>query len=78
MEPWHDYRLEWRSDGARFMVDGAIVLETDRSPRGPLGFIAWIDNQYAIATPRGRLGWGLVDIQHPQWLDLAHVAIEPL
>lgn len=78
MTTWHDYRLEWRRDGARFTVDGSVVLETDRSPRGPLGFIAWIDNQYAIATPQGRLGWGLLDLQQPQWLDLAHVAIEPL
>ncbi len=77
MDDWHDYRIEWRADGAQWSVDGAVVLETDCTPRGPLGFIAWIDNQYAIATPQGRLGWGLVDIQQPQWLDLAHVAIEP-
>ncbi len=76
MNRWHDYQIEWRADGARFSVDGAVVLETDRSPRGPLGFIDWIDNQYAIATPQGRLGWGLVDVLQPQWLDLAHVAIE--
>ncbi len=78
MSEWHDYQLEWRIDGARFVVDGQPVLETDRSPRGPLGFIAWVDNQYAIATPWGRLGWGLVDVQQPQWLDIAELLIEPL
>ena len=67
----------WRAhDGARFAVDGATVLETDRAPRGPLGFVAWVDNQYMIATPRGRLGWGLLDAAH-QWLELALIRIEP-
>jgi hypothetical protein len=75
---WHDYVLEWRTDGARFTVDGRTVMETDRAPRGPLGFVAWVDNQYAIATRWGRLGYGLLQVSEPQWLDLQSVAIEPL
>jgi hypothetical protein len=78
LDQWHDYSLEWRPDRARFTVDGQVVLETDRSPRGPLGFVAWMDNQWAIATPRGRLWLGLLDIHQPQWLDLASVRIERL
>jgi hypothetical protein len=70
------YTLEWRADGARFAVDGATMLETDRAPRGPLGFVAWVDNQYMVATPRGRFGWGLLDAAH-QWLEVALVRIEP-
>jgi hypothetical protein len=73
---WHDYALEWRADGARFLVDGQLVLETDRSPRGPLGFVAWIDNQWAVATPDGRLRFGLLGCSHPLWMDLAEVRIE--
>jgi hypothetical protein len=75
---WHDYMLEWRRDGARFTVDGHVVMDTDRSPAGPLGFVAWIDNQYAIATRWGRLGYGLLDVPEPQWLDLQQVQIAPL
>jgi hypothetical protein len=74
---WRSYTLEWRAGWARFDVDGAIVLETDRPPRGPLGFVAWVDNQWAIATPQGRFGWGLLDVG-PQWLDLARLRIEAL
>ncbi len=75
---WHTYALEWRRDGARWLVDGRVVLESSRAPRGPLGFVAWIDNQYAIARPTGRLGWGVLDVTAPQWLDLADLRLDPL
>lgn len=73
----HTYRIDWRPGGVTFDVDDATILETDRSPGGPLGFIAWIDNQYAIVTPQGRFGWGVTP-GAAQSLRLAQVAIEPL
>lgn len=76
MADWHAYELEWRRDGARWRVDGTTVLETDRSPRGSLGFVAWIDNQYAIVTPQGRLGGGVLQVRGEQWLELNEVEIE--
>jgi hypothetical protein len=72
---WHTYALEWRRDGARWQVDGETVLETDRSPRGPLGFVAWIDNQYAVVTPRGELRWGVLDTIDEQWLEVVEVEV---
>jgi hypothetical protein len=74
---WREYVIEWHTDGARFLVDGAVVLETDRPPRGPLGFVAWVDNQWMVATPRGSFGWGLLQAE-AQWLDLALIRIAPL
>ena len=74
---WRSYALEWRADGARFAIDGQTVLETGRAPRGPLGLVAWLDNQWLVATPQGRFGWGLLDAA-PQWLDLAALTIERL
>ena len=74
---WRSYILEWRADGARFSIDDQVVFTTDRAPRGPLGFVAWVDNQWMVATPRGRFGWGLTDAP-AQWMDLASVRIEPL
>ena len=73
---WSTYSLEWRRDGARFAVDGAAVLETDRPPQAALGFVAWVDSQWLVATPRGRFGWGLHDVPGAQWMDLAQVTIE--
>ncbi len=73
----HDYTLEWLSNGVTFRVDDKVVLFTDCSPRGPLGFIAWIDNQYAVVTPQGRFAWGVTACEE-QWLALQQVMIETL
>ena len=71
---WHDYTIEWRREHARFLVDGDEVLIAPDPPPGPLGFVAWVDNQYAVATPRGELRFGTLE-SGPQWLELAYVRI---
>jgi hypothetical protein len=76
MQQWHSYRIDWMPEGATFWIDERPLLGAPISPRGPLGFVAWIDNQYAIATPRGRFGWGLLDIRQVQWLEIAHLEID--
>jgi len=73
MTDWHTYQLEWRRDGARWWVDGESVLETDQPPRGRLGLVVWIDNQYAVVTPQGRIRFGLLDTSREQWLEIADV-----
>ncbi len=75
---WHAYRLDWLPSRVRFYVDEALVLETPYAPRPPLGFIAWIDNQYAVITPQGALRFGVVPIPQAQWLEIADLAIAPL
>ncbi|NWF70778.1 MAG: hypothetical protein HXY40_16970 [Chloroflexi bacterium] len=75
---WHSYSLEWRRDGATFWVDGRAVQRAPYAPRGPLGFVAWIDNQYAVVTPQGHLGFGLVDIADQQSLFLDDLSLESL
>jgi len=74
----HRYSLDWREDGATFHVDGQVVHEAPVAPRGPLGFIAWMDNQHAIVTPQGRIRFGVTPVAREQWLALDEVAIEPL
>jgi len=77
MTEWHTYALEWGAEQTCFSVDGEPVLEDAPSPRGPLGFVTWLDNQYMVVTPQGRLGWGLLDVPGRQWMEVDHVAIEP-
>jgi hypothetical protein len=74
----HIYKLEWRKNGATFTIDSAVVHETTSAPRGPLGFVAWIDNQYAVATPQGQFGFGIVPIEREQSLMLEAITIETL
>ncbi len=75
LNDWRRYCIDWRADGATFSVDGAVVLEAEHVARGKLGFIAWIDNQYAIVTPQGRFGWGLLDLPRAQSLLLRDIEI---
>jgi hypothetical protein len=77
MNEWHTYTLEWLRNEALFWVEDKLVLRSPQSPTRPLGFVAWLDNQYAIATPRGVLRFGTVS-SGPQWLEMESVKIEPL
>ncbi|HLZ22408.1 MAG TPA: hypothetical protein VKQ30_09820 [Ktedonobacterales bacterium] len=74
---WHEYALEWRAERAYFWMDGNEVLAAADPPRGPLGFVAWIDNQYAVATPHGVFRFGLLD-SGAEWLEIDHLRITPL
>ncbi len=76
MPDWHTYAIEWTYDRAVLSVDDRIVLKTDRPPHGRMGFVAWIDNQYAIVTPTGRLRFGLLDVPTPQWLEIKTSEVE--
>ena len=76
-EDWHEYELDWHPDHACFRVDGIPVLDVPAPPRGPLGFVAWIDNQYAVATPEGALRFGTVS-SSAEWLEIDWLRITPL
>ena len=77
MTDWHTYELEWHSHEALFWVDRELVLRAPQPPARPLGFVAWLDNQYAAVTPRGVFRFGTVD-SGPQWFELDAVSIDPL
>jgi hypothetical protein len=70
MSAWRDYRLEWRPDGCAFWVDGQLVHQTPHSPRGPLGFVCWLDNQAMVATADGRFRWQTLPTTEGQWLEI--------
>ena len=76
MTEWHRYVIEWLHDGCRFWVDDLLLLETGRRPQGPLGFVCWLDNQYMIATPTGRLRWGTRQYSEAQWLEVKDLRLE--
>lgn len=48
----HEYSLDWLPKRVIWRIDGQQVFQSPYAPRPPLGFIAWIDNQYAIITPQ--------------------------
>lgn len=83
MTDWNTYAIEWRTAKARFSVTGAAldsgstVLDAP-SPGGPLGFVAWLDNQYLVVTPWGRVAWGLLGVPGRQWMEVDEPVLESL
>lgn len=75
LSSWHHYQLEWTEASARFTVDEQTVLISHDPPTGPLGFIAWIDNQYAQVSPQHGLRFGVIPTHRPQSLEIRNLTI---
>jgi hypothetical protein len=71
----HSYAIDWLPDEILFSVDEQVIHRAAVRIRGRLGFVAWVDNQYAVVTPQGNFGWGLVDVPESQTLYLDHLNI---
>jgi hypothetical protein len=76
LREWRTYTIDWRNDRARFAVDGVEALSVANPPTRALGFVAWIDNQYAIATPRGQFRFDTL-ATGPEWLEIESLRILP-
>jgi hypothetical protein len=72
---WHAYELDWQPGRVTFRVDGDPVLESQIAPRGPLGLVLWVDNQYATLAPDGRAGFGNLAHDRPEWIELEDVRL---
>jgi hypothetical protein len=70
LDDWHAYEIEWRATEALFLVDGQERLRAPAPSKGPLGFVMWIDNQFAIASEDGHFGFGVQPLAAPQWLEV--------
>jgi hypothetical protein len=70
MTEWHDYSLEWRAREAAFWVDGVEVLRAAAPPAGPLGFVMWVDSQFAVASEAGQFGFGLIAHAEERWMEI--------
>jgi hypothetical protein len=56
-------------------VDGEVVLQTAFAPRGPLGLVLWLDNQYAYWQPDGRLGYGTLP-SPDAWIEIKEMDLQ--
>jgi hypothetical protein len=65
----HSYALEWQKDLVIFTVDDQ-TFETRISPKGALGLVIWIDNQYAAFPPDGKLAYGTLENPQSAWLEI--------
>lgn len=74
----HTYSIDWLPQHVSFRVDNRLVHEAPVSIKGPLGFVAWVDNQYAVVTPQGQFGYGLLTTEHAQTLLLDRIQVDNL
>jgi len=72
---WHSYTLDWQPDRVNFALDGQHIFSTPVAPRGPLGLVIWIDNQYAALPPGGGLRYGSLGASQPAWLEIRGLEI---
>lgn len=74
---WHSYRLIWNTNGSQFFIDDDLLISTTQSPRGPLGFVCWIDNQFMRLTSTGRMSAGARTVLKTQWLEIEDLRLKP-
>jgi hypothetical protein len=77
VEEWHTYELSWTGEGVSFQVDGNAIHSTSLTPLGPLGFVLWIDNQYAAMRPNGKMSFGTLPNPEPAWIEVEELELTP-
>ncbi len=75
---WHTYRLELHTGSVDFWVDGIKKFGSSIAPRGPLGLVIWIDNQYAAFPPDGHVRFGMLASSKENWLELTNLEVAKL
>lgn len=73
---WHRYRLDWMRKQVDFYINDHPVFSTKVSPRGPLGLVIWLDNQFAAWCPNGRLKYGTLP-SDSNWIEIRDLVIQP-
>lgn len=75
---WHQFEIDWQSEQVVFRMESEPILATQIVPRGPLGFVIWIDNQYAAFPPGGRVSYGTLAYPKPALLEVKELRITPM
>lgn len=74
----HTYELHWHTDRVCFAIDDIEIFETPVAPLAPLGFVLWMDNQFAAFPPNGKLAYGMLPNENPSRLNIYNLEIQPL
>lgn len=78
VENWHVYQLLWNESQVSFLVDNHPVFSTSIIPRGKLGIVIWIDNQYFRFDGSGNFDFGFLKVSEPQWMEIRSISIEEI
>lgn len=75
LKSWHSYQIHWNTEAVSFQIDSSPVMRADLSIQGPLGFVTWIDNQYAVASPKAGLEFGVIPTTGTQQLEISDLRL---
>jgi hypothetical protein len=70
---WHDYKMELHRGKVLFYLDDRVYFETEICPKGRLGLVIWIDNQFAAFPPDGKIKFGTLSHERVAWLELKDI-----
>ena len=73
---WHTYQIAWHRHEVIFTIDQQIILSTQKSPKGKLGIVIWVDNQYAAFHPDGQISFGTLPSQESTTLEIRNLSIQ--
>jgi len=76
VEVWHKYCLNLKASWASFLVDDALLFKTSTVPRGRLGIVIWIDNQYFCFDKSGKLDYGYLDVSDQQLMEIRSLLVQ--
>jgi len=73
---WNNYEIHWNQVMIEYMLNGEIIWCTRIVPKGRLGFLIWIDNQYAAFSDKGVFKTGLSEISENHWLEVKNIRVK--
>jgi hypothetical protein len=76
MREFHSYRIEWLEQQVRFYVDDTLCLRSPYSPRGRLGAVLWIDNQFMVVRPQGSFSYGQLALSDSQVMIVRNLVLK--
>ncbi len=75
---WNLYSLQWRNESVRFFVRSELVYETRVVPKGRIGLVIWIDNQFMSYSANSSPRWGTLPSEQPAWIEFSDLSITHL
>ena len=75
---WHVFSLEWWADHVIFKIDESWIFRSTTAPKGKLGLVIWVDNQFLRFDPKGKLSMGTLKTHSPQIMEFRNIEINSL
>lgn len=73
---WHTYQIDWQAHEVQFLIDDHIIHSTLISPKGKLGLVVWVDNQFAAFRPDGQISFGTLASQESTTLEIKNLVVK--